>query len=59
MNKQIRTLRNLDMIEAVSDLVAKSILQKRLKRRHVPQSARETGKESSLGERVKTIVTVD
>ena len=31
----------------------KKILQKRLKRRHVLPSARETGKESALGQRVK------
>ena len=35
------------------------ILQTRHERRHFPPSAWETGKESSLGQRVKTMVTVD
>ena len=38
---------------------SKIILQRRLKHRHFPPSAWETGKESSLGRRVKTMVTVD
>ena len=54
--QQIRTPRYLDLKRCQ---ILKQLLQKRLKRRHFPPSARETGKESSIGKRVKTMGTFD
>ena len=47
---------SLSWHKAVSDPLAK-YCRKRLKRRNDPPGARETGKESSLGQRVKTMLT--
>ena len=55
-----QTLRKFVLLEIFTWSSVRScskILQNRLKHRHVPPIAPEKGKESSLGQRVKTMVT--